>query len=76
MNNSLNTDNYKQNIIDMYSGVIARRELGFMDKEEVFITNMLSVMAYNAVQNPDLFSDTQYNNIINIVNKLTNGWNL
>lgn len=73
MNNSLNTDNYKQNIIDMYSGVIARRELGFMDKEEVFITNMLSVMAYNAVQNPDLFSDTQYNNIINIVNKLTNG---
>ena len=73
MNNPLNTDNYKQSIIDMYSGVIARREVGFMDKEEVFITNMLSVMAYNAIQNPDLFSDTQYNNIINIVNKLTNG---
>lgn len=73
MNNPLNTDNYKQNIIDMYSGVIARREIGFMDKEEVFITNMLSVMVYNAIQNPDLFSDIQYNNIINIVNKLTNG---
>lgn len=73
MNNPLNTDNYKQSIIDMYSGVIARREIGFMDKEEVFITNMLSVMAYNAIQNPDLFSDIQYNNIINIVNKLTNG---
>lgn len=73
MNNPINTENYNQRIIDMYSGVIARRELGFIDKEEVYITNLLAVMSMNALQLPDLFSDTQYNNIINIVNKLTNG---
>lgn len=72
MNNPINTENYNQRIIDMYSGVITRRELGFMDKEEVYITNLLAVMSMNALQLSDLFSDTQYNNIINIVNKITN----
>lgn len=73
MNKVIENEVYDKNLIDMYSSVIARRQLGFIDKEEVFITNSLSVIVSHAIHLPNIFSDEQYNNIIYILNKLTNG---
>ena len=73
MNKVIENELYDKNLIDMYSSIIARRQLGFMDKEEVFITNSLSIIVNHAIYLPNIFSDEQYNNIIYILNRLTNG---
>lgn len=73
MNNPINTENYNQMIIDMYSGLISRRQFGFMDKEEVFITNNLAVIVQQALNVSEIFTDKQFNNLVYIINRLTNG---
>lgn len=73
MNNPINTENYNQMIIDMYSGLISRRQFGFMDKEEVFITNNLAVIIQQALNVSEIFTDKQFNNLVYIINRLTNG---
>ena len=73
MNNPINTEKYNQMIIDMYSGLISRRQFGFMDKEEVFITNNLAVIVQQALNVSEIFTDKQFNNLVYIINRLTNG---
>lgn len=73
MNNPIQTDLYNQMIINMYSGLISRRQFGFMDKEEVFITNSLAVIVQQALTVSEIFTDKQFNNLIYILNRLTNG---
>lgn len=73
MNNPIQTDLYNQMIINMYSGLISRRQFGFMDKEEVFITNSLAVIVQHALTVSEIFTDKQFNNLIYILNRLTNG---
>lgn len=73
MNNPINTENYNQMIIDMYSGLISRRQFGFVDKEEVFITNNLAVIVQQALNVSEIFTDKQFNNLVYIINRLTNG---
>lgn len=73
MNNPINTENYNQMIIDMYSGLISRRQFGFMDKEEVFITNNLAVIVQQALNVSEIFTDKQFNNLVYIINRLING---
>lgn len=70
---SMQSEEYNQKIIDMYSSVLKRRELGFIDKEEVFITNGLAIIVQHALENVGLFNDKQYNNIIYILNNILNG---
>lgn len=73
MNNPINTEKYNQMIIDMYSGLISRRQFGFMDKEEVFITNNLAAIVQQALNVSEIFTDKQFNNLVYIINRLTNG---
>lgn len=73
MYNPIQTDLYNQMIIEMYSGLISRRQFGFMDKEEVFITNNLAVIIQHALNVSEIFTEEQFNNLIYILNRLTNG---
>lgn len=73
MYNPIQTDLYNQMIIEMYSGLISRRQFGFMDKEEVFITNNLAVIIQQTLTVPEIFTEEQFNNLIYILNRLTNG---
>lgn len=73
MYNPIQTDLYNQMIIEMYSGLISRRQFGFMDKEEVFITNNLAVIIQQALNVSEIFTEEQFNNLIYILNRLTNG---
>lgn len=73
MYNPIQTDLYNQMIIEMYSGLISRRQFGFMDKEEVFITNNLAVIVQQALTVPEIFTEEQFNNLVYILNRLTNG---
>lgn len=73
MYNPIQTDLYNQMIIEMYSGLISRRQFGFMDKEEVFITNNLAVIIQQALVVSEIFTEEQFNNLIYILNRLTNG---
>lgn len=73
MCNPIQTDLYNQMIVDMYSGLISRRQFGIMDKEEVFITNNLVAIVQQALSVSEIFTDKQFNNLIYIINRLTNG---
>lgn len=73
MYNPIQTDLYNQMIIEMYSGLISRRQFGFMDKEEVFITNNLAVIIQQALTVSEIFTEEQFNNLVYILNRLTNG---
>lgn len=75
MTNSIDKDSYNLKVIDMHLSVIKRRELGFIDKQSIFVVNNLAIIAKHMLDNSQIFTDEQYNNIINLINKILNECN-
>lgn len=75
MTDSVDKDLYNLIVIDIYLSVIKRRELGFIDKQSIFVVNNLLIITKHMLDNSQIFTDEQYNNIINLINKILNGCN-
>ena len=52
---------------------VKRAEFGFVNTDCNFIKSMLGVICVHAIENPDIFNKIQANNIVNMINILSNG---
>lgn len=77
MNKPIESEDYNKFIINKHCNQIKKRELGFIDKEEDFIIDNISIIVQHCINNNNfkLFNEEQYNNIIYILNVMTNGRN-
>ena len=65
-------DNFETLVINANSVNIRRAEFGFVNTNCDFIKSMLGNICVHALDNPDIFNDEQSNNIINLINILSN----
>lgn len=57
--------------INANAASIHRAEFGFVNTNCDFIKSMLGTICIHALDNPDIFNNIQFNNIVSIINKLS-----
>ena len=60
-------------LIAANSASIQRAELGFINKDCDLVKSMIGTICIHALDNKDIFTESQYNNIVNLINSIGNG---
>ena len=73
--NFINTvrNSFEDLVIDANAASVQRAEFGFVNKDCDMVKSMLGTICLHAVDNPDIFNDTQVHNIVNLINILSHG---
>lgn len=66
-------NNFEDLVIDANAASVQRAEFGFVNKDCDFIKTMLGIICIHALDNPDIFTKQQSNNIVNLINILSHG---
>ena len=66
-------NNFEGLVIDANAASVQRAEFGFVNKDCDFIKSMLGIICIHALDNPDIFTKQQSNNIVNLINILSHG---
>ena len=72
--NFINTvrNNFENLVINANVASVKRAEFGFVNKDCDFIKSMIGTICIHALDNPDIFNKVQANNIVGLINKLSN----
>lgn len=60
-------------LIAANSASVQRAEFGFVNKDCDFVKSMLATICIHALDNKDIFTESQYNNIVNLINGINHG---
>ena len=73
--NFINTvrNSFEDLVIGANAASVQRAEFGFVNKDCDFIKSMLGIICIHALDNPDIFTKQQSNNIVNLINILSHG---
>lgn len=66
-------NNFEGLVIDANAASVQRAEFGFVNEDCDFIKSMLGAICIHALDNPDIFTNQQSNNIVNLINILSHG---
>lgn len=66
-------DNFTGLVINANAASIKRAEFGFVNTDCNFVKSMIGTICLHAIDNPDIFTEKQYNNIINLINNISHG---
>lgn len=66
-------DDFTGLVINANTASVKRAEFGFVNKDCDFIKSMLGTICLHAIDNPDIFTEKQSNNIINLINTISHG---
>ena len=66
-------DDFTGLVINANAASVKRAEFGFVNKDCDFIKSMLGTICIHALDNPDIFTKQQSNNIVNLINILSHG---
>lgn len=64
-------NDFEDLVINANVASIHRAEFGFVNTGCDFIKSMLGTICIHALDNPDIFNNIQFNNIVSIINKLS-----
>lgn len=60
-------------LIAANSASVQRAEFGFVNKDCDFVKSMFATICIHALDNKDIFTESQYNNIVNLINGINHG---
>lgn len=60
-------------LIAANSASVQRAEFGFVNKDCDFVKSMLAIICIHALDNKDIFTESQYNDIVNLINGINHG---
>ena len=66
-------NNFTELLVDANSASIKRAEFGFVNSDCNFVKSMIGTICIHAMENPDIFTEEQSNNIISLINNLSHG---
>lgn len=64
---------FESMLIAANSASIERAKFGFINKDCDFVKSMLGSICIHALDNKDIFTKSQYNNIVNLINNISHG---
>lgn len=76
MNNNFNNvvrSGVEDMIIAANSASVQRAEFGFVNKDCDLVKSMIGTICIHALDNKDIFTESQYTNIVNLINNISNG---
>ena len=66
-------NNFEGLVIDANAASVQRAEFGFVNEDCDLVKTMIGTICLHCMQNPDIFNKIQANNIVNMINILSNG---
>ena len=66
-------NNFEDLVINANFASVQRAEFGFVNKDCDFVKSMIGNICIHALDNSDIFNEVQSNNIVNLINILSNG---
>ena len=76
MNNNFNNvvrSGVEDMIIAANSASVQRAEFGFVNEDCDLVKSMIGTICIHALDNKDIFTESQYTNIVNLINNISNG---
>lgn len=64
-------DDFTGLVINANVASVKRAEFGFVNKDCDFVKSMIGTICLHAIDNPDIFTEKQSNNIINLINTIS-----
>lgn len=64
-------NNFNEDLIKINEAALSRLKLGFIITDCNFIKSILGVICIHALENPVIFDESRFNNIITIINKIS-----
>ena len=66
-------NNFEDLVIGANAASVQRAEFGFVNKDCDFVKSLVGTICIHALDNPDIFNETQSNNIVSLINHLSHG---
>lgn len=66
-------NDFEDLVINANSASVQRAEFGFVNSSCNFVKSMIGIICIHALDNPNIFTEEQGNNIINLINTISYG---